>query len=82
VTPGGPNQPWHLLLWEREWAPNATRDYEMRRLVLSSLPSQEFIGPYFKDGRVARHIYALRRRFFADSIEPAGGGRRVRCRWG
>jgi hypothetical protein len=34
----------------------------MGRLVLSSLPSQEFIGPDYEDGRVACHIYA-------DSIE-------------
>jgi hypothetical protein len=57
------------LPWEREWAPDATRDYEMGRLVLSSLLSQENHGPDYEDGRVTRHIYALRRQFFADSIE-------------
>jgi site-specific DNA-cytosine methylase len=69
VTPVGVSQPWGLLPWEREWAPDATRDYEMGRLVLSSLPSQEYHGPDYEDERVTRHIYALRRRFFADSIE-------------
>jgi hypothetical protein len=41
----------------------------MGRLVLSSLPSREYHNPDYEDGRVTRHIYALRRRFFADSIE-------------
>jgi hypothetical protein len=58
VTPGGGSQPWGLLPWEREWAPDATRDYEMGRLVLSSLLSQEYRGPDYEDGRVARHINA------------------------
>jgi hypothetical protein len=69
VTPVGISQPWGLLAWEREWAPDATRDYEMGRLVLSSLPIHEYHGPDYEDGRVTRHIYALRRRLFADSIE-------------
>jgi hypothetical protein len=38
-----------------------------RRMVLSSLPSREYHGPDYKLG--VPHIYALRRRFFADIIE-------------
>jgi hypothetical protein len=41
----------------------------MGRLVLSSLPSREYHGPDYVDERGPRHIYALRRRFFADVIE-------------
>jgi hypothetical protein len=42
---------------------------ETGRLVLSSLPSREYHGPDHEDERGALHIYALRRRFFADVIE-------------
>jgi hypothetical protein len=36
------NQSWMLLPWEREWAPNAGRNLETGRMVLSSLPSREY----------------------------------------
>jgi hypothetical protein len=59
-----------LLPCERKWAPDATtRDLEMGRLVLSSLPSREYHGPDEVDERRPRRIYALRRRFYADVIE-------------
>jgi hypothetical protein len=63
------NQSWMLLPWEREWAPNAGRNLETGRMVLSSLPSREYRGPDYENERGAPHIYALRRRFFADVIE-------------
>jgi hypothetical protein len=63
------NQSWMLLPWEREWPPDAGRNLETGRLVLSSLPSREYHGPDYEDERGALHIYALRRRFFADVIE-------------
>jgi hypothetical protein len=63
------NQSWMLLPWEREWAPDAGRNLETGRMVLSSLPSREYCGPDYEDERGAPHIYALRRRFFADVIE-------------
>jgi hypothetical protein len=63
------NQSWMLLPWEREWAPDAGRNLETGRMVLSSLPSREYRGPDYKNERGAPHIYALRRRFFTDVIE-------------
>jgi hypothetical protein len=63
------NQSWMLLPWEREWAPDAGRNLETGRMVLSSLPSTEYRGPDYEAERGAPHIYALRRRFFADVIE-------------
>jgi hypothetical protein len=63
------NQSWMLLPWEREWAPDAGRNLETGRMVLSSLPGREYHGPDYEDQRGALHIYALRRRFFADVIE-------------
>jgi hypothetical protein len=46
VTPVGleVSQSWGLWPWKRESAPDATRDLEMGRLVLSSLPGQEYHG--------------------------------------
>jgi hypothetical protein len=38
-------------------------------MVLSSLPSREYRGPDYENEGGAPHIYALRRRFFADVIE-------------
>jgi hypothetical protein len=58
---------WMLLPWQREWAPNAGRNMATGRTVLSSLPSREYHGPDYEP-RVP-HIYAPRRRFFADIIE-------------
>jgi hypothetical protein len=57
---------WMLLPWQREWAPDAGRNMATGRMVLSSLPSQ-YHGPDYEPG--VPHIYALRRRFFADIIE-------------
>jgi hypothetical protein len=51
----------------KEWAPNAGRNVATRRTVLSSLHSREYHGPDYEPG--VSHIYALRRRFFADIIE-------------
>jgi hypothetical protein len=53
--------------WQREWAPDAGRNMATGRMVLSSLPSREYHGPDYEPG--VPHIYALRRRFFADIIE-------------
>jgi hypothetical protein len=63
------NQSWMLLPQEREWAPDAGRNLETGRIVLSSLPSREYRGPDYADELGAPHIYALRRRFFANVIE-------------
>jgi hypothetical protein len=63
------SQSWMLLPWEREWAPDAGRNLETGRMVLSSLPCREYRGPDYENERGAPHIYALRRRFFADVIE-------------
>jgi hypothetical protein len=62
-------QSWMLLPWEREWAPDAGRNLETGRMVLSSLPSREYRGPDYEAKRGSPNIYALRRRFFADVIE-------------
>jgi hypothetical protein len=56
-----------LLPWQREWAPDAGRNMAMGRMVLSSPPSREYHGPDYEPG--VPHIYALRRRFFADIIK-------------
>jgi hypothetical protein len=56
-----------LLPWQREWAPDAGRNMAARRIMLLSLPSREYHRPYYEPGVL--HIYALRRRFFADIIE-------------
>jgi hypothetical protein len=58
---------WMLLPWQREWAPDARGNMPTGRMVLSSLPSREYHGPDYEPG--APHIYALRRRFFADIIK-------------
>jgi hypothetical protein len=58
---------WMLSPWQREWAPDAGRNMATGRMVLSSLPSPEYHGPDYEPG--VPHIYALRRRFFADIIE-------------
>jgi hypothetical protein len=58
---------WMLLPWQREWAPDAGRNMATGRMVLSSLPSREYYGPDYERG--VPHIYALRRRLFADIIE-------------
>jgi hypothetical protein len=63
------NQSWMMLPWERECAPNAGRNLETGRMVLSLLPSREYRGPDYENEGGAPHIYALRRRFFADVIE-------------
>jgi hypothetical protein len=58
---------WMLLPWQREWAPDAGRNMATGRMVLSSLPNREYHGPDYEPG--VPHIYALRRRIFADIIE-------------
>jgi hypothetical protein len=58
---------WMLLPWQREWAPDAGRNMATGRMVLLSLPSREYHGPDYEPG--VPHIYALRRRFFADIVE-------------
>jgi hypothetical protein len=58
---------WMLLPWQREWAANTGRNMATGRTVLSSLPSREYHGPDYEPG--VPHIYALRRRFFADIIK-------------
>jgi hypothetical protein len=58
---------WMLLPWQREWVPDAGRNMATGRMVLSSLPSREYHGPDYEPG--VPHIYALRRRFFADIIK-------------
>jgi hypothetical protein len=47
--------------------PTPARNMATGRMVLSSLPSREYHGPDYKPG--VPHIYALRRRFFANIIE-------------
>jgi hypothetical protein len=56
-----------LSPWQREWASDAGRNMATGRTVLSSVPSREYHGPDYEPG--VPHIYALRRRFFADIIE-------------
>jgi hypothetical protein len=58
---------WMLLPWQREWALDAGRNMATGRMVLSSLPSRGYHGPDYEQG--VPHIYALRRRFFADIIK-------------